>query len=142
MEDIRERYAALDLKLEAVGPDAIDAGLLLTFPYEHADNPADVVIETNEFAAVCPWTGLPDTGELSITYVPRERCLELKSLKYYLLTYRQVGIVQEHAAGRILNDLVQVCSPRALTVRLDYTPRGGLHTVVTARYPPEKVSSA
>ena len=137
LDDIKERYDALDVKLDVAGEDAIDAALLLVFPYEYDDNPAEVVIKTSEFTAVCPWTGLPDTGDLTITYVPGERCLELKSLKYYLLTYRQVGIVQEHAAGRILNDLAQACRPRALTVRLDYTPRGGLHTVVTARYPPE-----
>ena len=74
---------------------------------------------------------------MTITYVPGSQCIELKSLKYYLLSYRQVGIVQEHAASRILNDLVQACGPRAMTVCLDYTPRGGLHTVVTVRYPPE-----
>ena len=140
LDDIKERYEALDLKLEAADPDAIDPACLLTFPYDYADNPAEVVIETNEFTAVCPWTGLtskPDTGDLTITYVPRGHCIELKSLKYYLLSYRQVGIVQEHAASRILDDLVQACNPRSMTVRLDYTPRGGLHTVVTVRYPPE-----
>jgi 7-cyano-7-deazaguanine reductase len=95
------------------------------------------VIKTNEFTAVCPWTGLPDTGDLTIKYVPDLYCIELKSLKYYLLSYRQVGIVQEHAASRILDDLVKTCDPGSMTVRLDYTPRGGLHTVVTVRYPPE-----
>ena len=137
LDDIKERYEALDLKLEAADPDVIDPACLLTFPYDYADNPAEVVIETNEFTAVCPWTGLPDTGDLTITYVPGSQCIELKSLKYYLLSYRQVGIVQEHAASRILDDLVQACGPRAMTVCLDYTPRGGLHTVVTVRYPPE-----
>ena len=137
LDDIKERYEALDLKLEAADPDVIDPACLLTFPYDYADNPAEVVIKTNEFTAVCPWTGLPDTGDLTITYVPGSQCIELKSLKYYLLFYRQVGIVQEHAASRILDDLVQACGPRAMTVCLDYTPRGGLHTVVTVRYPPE-----
>ena len=138
LDDIKERYEALDIELEVAGEDAIDPGFLLTFPYDYPDNPAEVVIDTNEFTAVCPWTGLPDTGELKITYVPRAQCIELKSLKYYLLSYRQVGIVQEHAAARILNDLVQACEPRTMTVCLDYTPRGGLHTVVTVRYPPEE----
>lgn len=137
LDDIKERYEALDMKLEAAGEDAITPACLLTFPYDYADSPAEVVIDTNEFTAVCPWTGLPDTGDLIITYVPRAQCIELKSLKYYLLSFRQVGIVQEHAAGRILEDLVEACSPRAMTVCLDYTPRGGLHTVVTVRYPPE-----
>ena len=137
LDDIKERYEALDLKLEAADPDAIDPACLLTFPYDYADNPAEVVIETNEFTAVCPWTGLPDTGDLTIKYVPDLYCIELKSLKYYLLSYRQVGIVQEHAASRILDDLVKACDPGSMTVRLDYIPRGGLHTVVTVRYPAE-----
>ena len=135
LDDIKERYEALDINLDIAGEEAIDPDFLLTFPYDYPDNPAEVIIDTNEFTAVCPWTGLPDTGELRITYVPRSDCIELKSLKYYLLSYRQVGIVQEHAASRILEDLVQVCAPRAMTVCLDYTPRGGLHTVVTVRYP-------
>ena len=136
LDDIKERYEALDLQLEVAGEDAINPACLLVFPYEYDDSPAEVAIQTNEFTAVCPWTGLPDTGELTITYVPDAHCIELKSLKYYLLSFRQVGIVQENAAGRILDDLVRACAPRSMTVRLDYTPRGGLHTVVTARYPP------
>ena len=137
LDDIKERYEALDIELEVAGEEAIDPGLLLTFPYDYPDNPAEVVIDTDEFTAVCPWTGLPDTGEIKIAYVPGQACIELKSLKYYLLSYRQVGIVQEHAASRILDDLVRVCAPRAMTVCLDYTPRGGLHTVVTVHHPPE-----
>ncbi len=141
LDDIKERYAALDIELEVAGEDAIDPAYLLTFPYDYPDDPAEVVIKTHEFTAVCPWTGLPDTGELTIAYVPRAQCLELKSLKYYLLTYRQVGIVQEHAANRMLADLVQACAPRTMTVSLDYTPRGGLHTVVSVRYPPEEAAA-
>ncbi len=136
LDDIKDRYAALDLQLEAADPEAIDAASLLAFPYDYADNPAEIVIDTHEFTAVCPWTGLPDTGDLTISYVPGTHCIELKSLKYYLLTFRQVGIVQEHAASRILDDLVQACDPRSMAVSLDYTPRGGLHTVVTVGYPP------
>ena len=63
------------------------------------------MIDTDEFTAMCPWTGLPDFGVLTVSYVPDRSCVELKSLKYYLLSYRGVGIVQEHAANRILNDL-------------------------------------
>ena len=137
LDDIKERYEALDLELEAAGEDALNPECLLTFPYDYPDNPAEIVIDTHEFTAVCPWTGLPDTGEMTITYTPRKDCIELKSLKYYLLSYRQVGIVQEHAASRVLDDLARVCDPRSMTVCLDYTPRGGLHTVVTVRYPPD-----
>ena len=69
-----------------------------------------------------------------MTYVPDRSCIELKSLKYYLMSYRSVGIVQEHAANRILNDLVEACRPVRMEVALDYKPRGGLHTVVTVAY--------
>lgn len=137
LDNIKERYEALDIDIEVAGEDAIAPAYLLTFPFECQGYPAEVVIMTNEFTAVCPWTGLPDTGDLTITYMPDLHCIELKSLKYYLLSYRQVGIVQEHAASRILADLVEACDPRAMTVCLDYTPRGGLHTVVTVRYPAE-----
>ena len=68
-------------------------------------------------------------------YVPQEHCIELKSFKYYLLSYRSVGIVQEHAANRILWDLVNVCMPRRMSLTLDYKTRGGIHTVVVVSYP-------
>ena len=93
-----------------------------------------VEIDTDEFTAVCPWTGLPDYGVLTISYIPSDSCIELKSLKYYLLSYRDVGIVQEHAANRILNDLVSVCQPQFMKIKLDYKVRGGLHTVVTVEH--------
>ena len=83
---------------------------------------------------MCPWTGLPDFGTLTVKYEPDSACIELKSLKYYLLSYRGVGIVQEHAAHRILDDLVAACQPVRMTVTLDYRVRGGLHTTVTVRY--------
>ena len=94
-----------------------------------------MVIDTDEFTAVCPWTGLPDQGKLVITYVPTDTVIELKSLKYYLFSDRDVGIVQEHAASRILNDLVALCQPRRMKVFLDYNVRGGLHTTVTVEFP-------
>jgi 7-cyano-7-deazaguanine reductase len=77
---------------------------------------------------------LPDYGRLVVCYAPDRRCLELKSLKYYLLSYRDVGIVQEHATDRILRDLVAACQPRRMTLTLDYRVRGGLHTVTRATY--------
>ena len=76
----------------------------------------------------------PTSDRLEVSYVPGPLCIELKSLKYYLLSYTGVGIVQEHAANRILRDLVEVCQPVRMSVVLDYNVRGGLHTTVTARY--------
>lgn len=135
--DLARRYGELDerYKAEVLGPETISRECLIVFPYEQADAPAEVEIETDEFTAVCPWTGLPDWGAIRIRYLPGRSLLELKSLKYYLLAYRNVGIVQEHAAGRILADLCAVLAPRWMELVLDYKPRGGLHTVVRVRHP-------
>ena len=133
--DLQQRYEQLDrsLDLRIEGPEAIQAGSLLAFDYEYSGSDAEIEVSTNEFAAVCPWTGLPDQGTLTVRYVPDRRCIELKSLKYYLLSYRSVGIVQEHAANRILEDLVRACEPLRMTLVLDYQTRGGIHTTVTVR---------
>jgi 7-cyano-7-deazaguanine reductase len=127
-------YRALDRALPMRGVDAIDADCLLTFPYPADGAQQEIAIDTDEFTAVCPWTGLPDYGTLVVRYTPHAQCLELKSLKYYLLSYRDVGIVQEHATDRLLRDLVAACQPQRMNVTLDYKIRGGLHTVTTASY--------
>ena len=132
--ELKEKYEGLDMQLPAKSEEAIDPDCLLTFEYEYPERDTEVVIDTDEFTAVCPWTGLPDFGTLTVSYVPGSTCLELKSLKYYLLSYTGVGIVQEHAANRILEDLVAACSPKRMTVTLDYNVRGGLHTTVTVGY--------
>lgn len=132
------RYRALDRQLPTQGLEAIDAACLLTFPYPADGAAQEVVIDTDEFTAVCPWTGLPDYGTLTVRYTPQVRCLELKSLKYYLLCYRDMGIVQEHATDRILRDLAAACQPRRMTITLDYKVRGGLHTVTTATFGTEQ----
>jgi len=134
IQDLQEKYESLNERIDAESEASIDGDCLLTFEYEYPGQDTEVAIDTDEFTAVCPWTGLPDLGTLTITYVPGRSCIELKSLKYYLMSYRNVGIVQEHAANRILNDLVASCEPVRMTVMLDYKVRGGLHTSVTARY--------
>jgi 7-cyano-7-deazaguanine reductase len=116
------------------GDEALTPGVLEVFPYEYAGRDAVVEISTDEFTAVCPFSGLPDFGTLSLRYVPRQSCVELKSLKYYLTSYRNVGIYQEHAANRILDDLVRCCDPKWMEVALDYRLRGGIHTVVTVEH--------
>jgi len=136
------RYRALDRELPTRGVEAIDAGCLLTFPYPADGSRQEVTIDTDEFTAVCPWTGLPDYGTLVVRYTPDRACLELKSLKYYLLSYRDVGIVQEHATDRLLRDLVVACRSRRMTVTLDYKVRGGLHTVTTATHEPDEPATA
>ena len=116
-------------------PAAVRADLLETFAYEYPGSPAVIAINTDEFTAVCPWSGLPDFGTVSVEYLPRERVLELRSFKYYLLSYRSVGIYQEHAANRILADLVRASAPQWMELTLDYRVRGGMRTVVRVRWP-------
>ena len=135
IQELKEQYEGLDQKLPSKGEEAIDPSCLLTFQYEYPNQRSQVEIDTDEFTAVCPWTGLPDYGALVISYIPGDACIELKSLKFYLMSYRDVGIVQEHAVNRILNDLVAVSQPRSMKITLDYRVRGGLHTAVTVEYP-------
>ena len=138
INELKEQYEGLDQELSWKGEEAVDPSCLLTFQYEYPDQQSQVEIDTDEFTAVCPWTGLPDYGVLTISYVPGESCIELKSLKYYLLSYRDVGIVQEHAVNRILNDLVAICHPRSMKITLDYKVRGGLHTTVSVEHGRDK----
>ncbi|MBI5488746.1 MAG: NADPH-dependent 7-cyano-7-deazaguanine reductase QueF [Deltaproteobacteria bacterium] len=119
-------------KLLVLDETTIDPSCLETFPYEHPGKEVVVEIDTDEFTAVCPWSGLPDFGRVTIRYAPRTRVLELRSFKFYLLTYRNVGIYQEHAARRLLDDLVRVTRPRWMELSLDYKIRGGVHTVCRA----------
>ena len=103
-----------------------------TWPNQYPDY--EIAIDTPEFTSVCPKTGLPDFGKILLRYVPDERCLELKSYKMYLLSYRNVGIFQENVVNRVLQDVVKACNPMSATVVGDFSPRGGLGTVVTAEY--------
>ncbi|MBC8281562.1 MAG: NADPH-dependent 7-cyano-7-deazaguanine reductase QueF [Chloroflexi bacterium] len=140
IQELKNQYVGLDQELPAKSEEAIDPSCLLTFQYEYPNQQSQVEIDTDEFTAVCPWTGLPDYGVLTISYVPSDSCIELKSLKYYLLSYRDVGIVQEHAANRMLIDLVAVCQPQSMKINLDYKVRGGLHTAVTVEYSADQSS--
>ena len=88
-----------------------------------------------EYTSVCPKTGLPDYGTITIRYEPRKRCLELKALKMYLLAYRDLGIFYENAVNRILRDIVRTARPAWCIVRGEFTPRGGLSTTVEATWP-------
>ena len=108
---------------------------LETFPNPQPSRDYEIAIRCPEFTSVCPNTGLPDFGEIRITYVPDDRCIELKALKYYLLDYRSRGIFYESATNQILDDLVAACDPKRMTVQGDFTPRGGIKTTVTASYP-------
>ncbi len=98
----------------------------------------EITIDIPEFTSVCPKTGLPDFGTLYIRYMPGARCLELKSLKEYILEYRNLGIFQENIVNRVLEDVVKATKPVWAEVRGVFNPRGGIGTTVEARYPRPK----
>ena len=124
----------LDRKYNIQDVSTIDAGALETFPYEYPGKEIAVTIETDEFTAVCPWSGLPDFGSIIVQYAPARRVIELRSFKYYLLSYRNVGIYQEHAVNRVLEDCVRCARPLWMKVTLDSRIRGGIHTVTSREY--------
>ena len=107
---------------------------LETFPNPRPEREFEIAIDCPEFTSMCPKTGLPDFGTIRIRYVPDARCIELKSLKYYLLEFRNKGIFYETVTNQILDDLVAACAPRRMTVIGDFTARGGITTKVTAEY--------
>lgn len=119
--------------LPFVGPEQVDVSVLETFPYAGPEQ--EIVTETDEFSAVCPYSGLPDFARLVIRYVPAAACIELKSLKYYVTSYRNVGIFQEHATGKIAEDLHRCLAPKWIEVRTVYNVRGGFLTTCTVRLP-------
>ena len=112
----------------------IDAALpeIETWPNQFPDYEIEIAIP--EFTSVCPKTGLPDFGKLTLRYVPDKKCLELKSLKMYLLAYRNLGIFYENVVNRFLRDVVAAAKPVSATVTGEFTPRGGLHSKVTATF--------
>jgi 7-cyano-7-deazaguanine reductase len=114
---------------------AADTGATLeTFPNPRPERDYEIAIRCPEFTSLCPKTGLPDFGEIRITYTPDRRCVELKSLKYYLLAFRNRGIFYEAATNQILDDLVAALEPRRIKVIGDFSVRGGIATTVTAEY--------
>ena len=116
-----------------VGPEHVDVAVLETFPYEGPEQ--EIVTETKEFSAVCPFSGLPDFATLTIKYIPGKACVELKSLKYYVLSYRNVGIYQEHATAKLAEDLFGVLKPKSITVTTVYNVRGGFDTTCKVTLP-------
>lgn len=108
-----------------------------TFPNQFSDY--EIKIEYPEFTSVCPKTGLPDFGTIFISYIPDKSCLELKSLKMYLLAYRNLGIFYENAVNRILEDIVKACHPVKASVAGKFNPRGGLVSAVEVFYPRPKL---
>ena len=113
--------------------EQIARDVLETIDYQYRlERDIHITIRQPEYSSVCPMTGLPDLGCITIEYCPSERIIELKSLKYYLLQYRNVGIFYEHTVNKILEDLVLVLEPKWMNVTGDFTARGGITTTVTA----------
>ena len=124
-----------NIRLKVEGPENVDAAVLETIDYQYqTKRDISIRIDQPEFTSVCPMTGLPDFGTITIQYCPDKKIVELKSLKYYFLQYRNVGIFYEHVVNRILEDLVEALQPKKLEVVGNFTPRGGISTQVSAQY--------
>jgi 7-cyano-7-deazaguanine reductase len=120
-------------------PDTVKIDVLDPLDYGYASKrDVDIIIKQPEYTSVCPMTGLPDVGCITIKYQPDAKIIELKSLKFYLLQYRNVGIFYEHVVNRILDDLVDVLAPKFMEVSGDFTARGGMTTSVKAVYEGKK----
>jgi 7-cyano-7-deazaguanine reductase len=128
--DVKERVFARIEKAHTVVPDVLE---VLDYAYL-AERDIEVKVDQPEFTSVCPISGLPDFGRITIRYVPKAKIVELKSLKYYLLQYRNVGIFYEHVVNRILEDLVGVLKPKFMEVIGTFTPRGGITTTARVTY--------
>ncbi len=108
--------------------------ILEVFDNSYPGRDYTIEIVNPEFTSVCPKTGLPDFGTITVTYMPDRSCIELKSLKYYFLEFRNAGIFYENITNRILDDLAGACMPRSMTVKAEWNARGGITETVTASY--------
>ncbi len=124
---------------ESYTDEHAQAGLATDFPeietWQNQFQGYEIVIDDPEFTSVCPKTGLPDFGVITLRYMPRATCLELKSYKEYLFCYRNLGIFQENVVNQVLEDVVKACKPVWAEVKGDFRPRGGISTTVVARWP-------
>ena len=128
----QEKY---QLPYEIHSPETIRTDVLRILDYDYRERrDIEIAIQHPEYTSVCPMTGLPDTGTISIVYVPDKTIVELKSLKYYLLQYRDVGIFYENIVNRILDDLTGALTPKKMTVTGEFTARGGITSRVAAVY--------
>jgi 7-cyano-7-deazaguanine reductase len=130
MDSLGKAAAAPKLSSHGAGPSK----QLDTFPNPQPKRPYEIRFECPEFTCICPVTGQPDFATIRISYTPAARCVELKSLKLYLWSYRDEGAFHEAVTNQILDDLVKVLEPRKLRVEGDFSVRGGIHTVVVAEH--------
>jgi 7-cyano-7-deazaguanine reductase len=122
------------LLVEETPPDALELYPLETFEYKYRGKETRISFRCPEFTAICPFSDFPDFGVISIDYVPRELCIELKSLKLYINSFRSVKIFHEHVVNRILEDFVRACDPVSVDIEGDFNVRGNIKTIVRASY--------
>ena len=125
----KSSYEGLQTKIREMKTPKIEV-----WKNQYSDREYEVELEIPEFTCICPKTGLPDFAIIHIVYAPDKVCLELKSLKMYMLFYRDVGIFHEHLVNKLLDDLVKACSPRWMDIEIEMNPRGGISTNVRADY--------
>ena len=125
----RSPYEGLQSKIRALKTPAIE-----TWRNQYPDRDYVIKIDIPEFTSICPKTGLPDFAAIVIRYIPDRLCLELKSLKYYTIFYRGIGIFNEHLVNKMLDDLVKACRPRWMEIVGEFNARGGIKTTVSAEY--------
>lgn len=116
-------------------PSSPEEATLEVFPNRNAERNYWIELDYPEFSSLCPVTGQPDTAHLTIRYIPGEKCVETKSLKFYLASFRNTPSFNEDIVNRVLDDLVRACEPRRMTVRGRFSPRGGIRLTATAAYP-------
>ena len=125
----RSLYEGLQNKVRALKTPGIE-----TWKNQYPDRDYLIVIDIPEFTCICPKTGLPDFATIVIKYIPDRSCIELKSLKYYTIFYRNVGIFNEHVMNKMLDDMVKSCKPRWMEIAGEFNARGGIKTTVMAEY--------
>ena len=125
----RSPYEGLQDRVRALATPAIE-----TWKNQYPDRDYEIRIDIPEFTCICPKTGLPDFANITVRYIPDELCLELKSLKYYEIFYRNVGIFHENVVNKFLDDLVKACKPRWMEVAGEFNSRGGIKTSVRAEH--------
>ncbi len=126
---MKSKYEGLQSKVRSMKTPAIE-----TWKNQYPDRDYVITIDIPEFTSICPKTGLPDFAIIAIKYIPDILCIELKSLKYYTIFYRDVGIFNEHVVNKMLDDLVKACDPRWMEVVGEFNARGGIKTTVKAEY--------
>ena len=130
------------LVIEETPPDALELTPLDTFAYKYPGKEIRINFTCPEFTAICPFSDFPDFATIKIDYVPNEQCIELKSLKLYINSFREVKMFHEHVINRILDDFVKACDPLAVEIEGDFNVRGNIKTVIRASYRRDAQASA